>query len=341
MKKTKENAKKTILTLIAAIVAMNIGLCRTYAEEEPVQPVTEGMTVEEANELIEAYNAQVDEYNKKQMEAYLEEVAETEAYNAQEDAKVEENEKLLAAYESAQAKIESHEERGITETRTDNPEDLPTDWVVTVEANQAKTIKVEEAENKSGKTVKVLNLHIFYDEEASDSGYIPNDISQLETNEDIQEHIALAEWETVEVDENDIVQVISEAEAMGYRSAAFYKWFEGYTNGYWMPSYTLFTSTAVHSYSDWYKGASQIASYDEGTTDRRAAVDMFSIYGYSFIRTGSEPVKVEKYEAEYKQTPVAPQMLEKMDLLEEKEEEKTIVPAAAPSDPDTPKKNRS
>ncbi len=337
MKKTKENAKKTILTLIAAIVAMNIGLCRTYAEEEPVQPVTEGMSVEEANELIEAYNTQVDEYNEKQMEAYLEEVAETEAYNAQEDAKVEENEKLLAAYESAQAKIESHEEKGITETRTDNPEDLPTDWVVTVEADQAKTIKVEEAENKSGKTVKVLNLHIFYDEEASDSGYIPNDISQLETNEDIQEHIALAEWETIEVDENDIVQVISEAEAMGYRSAAFYKWFEGYTNGYWMPSYSLFTSTAVHSYSDWYKGASQVASYDEGTTDRRAAVDMFSIYGYSFIRTGSEPVKVEKYEAEYKETPVAPQMLEKMDLLEEKEEEKTSVPTAAPSDPDTPK----
>jgi len=62
MKKTKENTKKTILTLIAAIVAMNIGLCRTYAEEEPVQPVTEGMSVEEANELIEAYNAQVDKW---------------------------------------------------------------------------------------------------------------------------------------------------------------------------------------------------------------------------------------------------------------------------------------
>ena len=40
-------------------------------------------------------------------------------------------------------------------------------------------------------------------------------------------YLALAEWETAEVDLNDTVTLISESESMGYKSAAFYKWFEG------------------------------------------------------------------------------------------------------------------
>ena len=162
-----------------------------------------------------------------------------------------------------------------------------------------------------------MNIHLFFDEDCSSSGTI-NDLSNLKTDEDVIDHLALAEWETIEVDENDVIEVVSEAESMGYRSASFYKWIEGYTNGFWMPSYSLFTSTAVDSYSTWDKGAAQIASYGSGTTDRRAAVDMFSLYAYTFYRTGAEPT-YEEYTPDYRETPQAPEQLKKMDHIEAQE----------------------
>ena len=338
MKNTTENLKKIILAIMVSMVALTGGLNRTYAEEEtdlepmteettemPAAPQTEDLSVAEANELIEEYNLQVDEYNEALMESYQEEIREVEEHNAAEDAKVAQNEKEIAAYEAVQAKVEADSQKGITETRTDNPEDLPTDYEVTTEADKAKTIKVTEAEEKSGKTVKVINLHIFYNEDCPYTGYIPADMSQFAENEEIHNYLALAEWETIEVDENDTVQVISESEAMGYQSAAFYKRFEGYTNGCWMPSGNIFSSNAVDSLWDWYKGASQIASYDMGTTDRRSPADMFSLYMYSFYRYGAEPEKVETYTADYREMPSEPELLEKMDLLEEEIVEEKIV----------------
>ena len=336
MKNRKERITKTLTVLMAALLTMNIGISKMYAEEEaPLAPDTENMTVEEANALIEEYNGQVDEYNEVLMEEYEAEVAAVEAHNAEEDAKVEQNEKEIAAYEAVQAQVEADSQKGITETRTTDAEDIPTDYEVTVEAKDAKTIKVTEAEEKSGKTVKVMNLHIFYDEDCNFDGYMAADLSQVADNEDIMNHTALAEWETIEVDENDVVQVISESEAMGYRSSSFYKRFEGYTNGFWMPAGNVFSSTAVDSEWAWYKGASQIASYDMGTTDRRSPVDMFSLYMYSFYRYGAEPEKVEKYIADYKEAPEAPELLEKMDLLEEKQEEEVkeeVIPVETEDD---------
>ncbi|MBQ9424353.1 MAG: hypothetical protein IJU42_00220 [Erysipelotrichaceae bacterium] len=321
MKKTNRKGliKSLLTTLCAALLLLGVGTHRIYADEEiPAEPNIEGLTAEEANALIDEYNEKVDEYNEK-MEAQFEaEVEKVEAHNAAEDEKVAENQKELEAYNNAQAKIEKHEEKGITTNRTDNYEELPEDYTVTVEAEDAKTIKViEEAEVKSGKTVKVMNIHLFFDEDCSSSGTI-NDLSNLKTDEDVIDHLALAEWETIEVDENDVIEVVSEAESMGYRSASFYKWIEGYTNGFWMPSYSLFTSTAVDSYSTWDKGAAQIASYGSGTTDRRAAVDMFSLYAYTFYRTGAEPT-YEEYTPDYRETPQAPEQLKKMDHIEAQE----------------------
>ena len=361
MKNMKENLKKAILAVMITMMALNSGLCRTYAEEEtvlepateetvemPVAPETENMSTDEANKLVEEYNLQVDEYNESLMEEYQLEVEEVEKHNAEEDAKVAQNEKDLAAYEAVQAKVEADSKKGIIETRTTDAEDLPTDYEVTVEADKAKTIKVTEAAEKSGKTVKVINLHIFYNEDCPYTGYTPADMEQFVENEEIHDYLALAEWETIEVDENDTVQVISESEAMGYSSSAFYKRFEGYTNGCWMPAGNVFSSTAVNSEWAWYRGASQIASYDMGTTDGRAPVDMFSLNLYSFYRYGAEPTAVEKYTADYKEAPVEPELLEKMDLLEEKaveevtvkndEPKNEIVPVEKPSSSDPVRK---
>ena len=326
---------RILIMVIVAFLGFNFFTSCVFAEEDntdqvmneettvnveqlPQQPDTEGLSIDEANEQIELYNEQVDEYNENLQQEYEMEVAEVEQHNAAEDAKVEENEQQIKAYEESQAKIEKHAEKG-PQTKTDDVSELPADYEPTVEANKATTIKVTEAEEKSGNTVKVMNMHFFFDEEAVYDGYMPNDLDDLLNNEDIREHTVLAEWETIEVDQNDTIQTISESEAMGYSSSAFYKYIDGYVNGYWYPTLTMFTSTAVNSENVWYKGVSQIASYNEGTTDRRDPVDMFSLYTYSFFRRGPEAEYVEKYEADYKQMPTEPQMLEKMDLLTEPE----------------------
>ncbi len=340
MKKTnRKGILKSLLSILCAVMLLvGVGAHSVYADEEvPVQPNVEGLSVDEANALIEEYNEKVDAYNEAVDVAYEAEIEEIEAHNAAEDQKVEENQKELEAYNAAQEKIEKHEDKGITTGRTSDPDELPDDYTVTVEAQEAKTIKVEEAEVKAGKTVKVMNVHLFFDEGCGSTVSI-NDLSNLKSDEDVNEHLALAEWETVEVDENDIVTVISEAESMGYKSASFYKWIEGYTNGFWMPSYSVFGSTAVDSYSTWYKGAAQVASYDMGTTDGRDPVDMFSLYAYTFYRTGAEPAYVEEYTPDYKETPQAPEHLNKMDHVEVKEEPEKkdtviVVPAPENNDP--------
>ncbi len=346
MKKTnRKGILKSLLSILCAVMLLvGVGAHSVYADEEvPVQPNVEGLSVDEANALIDEYNEKVDAYNEAVDVAYEAEIEEVEAHNAAEDQKVEENQKELEAYNAAQEKIEKHEDKGITTDRTSDPDELPEDYTVTVETQEAKTIKVEEAEVKAGKTVKVMNVHLFFDEGCGSTVSI-NDLSNLKSDEDVNEHLALAEWETVEVDENDIVTVISEAESMGYKSASFYKWIEGYTNGFWMPSYSVFGSTAVDSYSTWYKGAAQVASYDMGTTDGRDPVDMFSLYAYTFYRTGAEPAYVEEYTPDYKETPQAPEHLNKMDHIEakepaEKEEEPEkkdtviVVPAPENNDP--------
>ena len=338
MKKTNKKGlfKSILTTLCAALVLLGVGAHRIYADEEiPAEPNIEGLSVEEANALIDEYNEKVDEYNEMMEARFEAEVEEVEAHNAAEDEKVAQNQKELEAYNNAQAKIEKHEEKGITTNRTTDYEELPDEFIVTVEAEDAKTIKViEEAEVKSGRKVMVMNVHLFFDEECGSAMTI-NDLSNLKSSEDVTDHLALAEWETIEVDENDVIEVVSEAESMGYKSASFYKWIEGYTNGFWMPSYSLFTSTAVDSYSTWDKGAAQIASYDMGTTDRREAVDMFSLYAYTFYRMGAEPT-YEEYTPDYRETPQAPEQLNKMDhveahvIIEENEE-----PAAEPEKKET------
>ena len=334
--KGEKKMKKLMIVLCTIWMTLNTGVANVFAEEEPpVAPTTEGMDIEEANALIEEYNAEVDVYNEMMEQAYEEELEAVAEHNALEDEKVAENQKKIETYEKSQQRISNHENKGIVENRTDDPNALPDDYDSAIKSGTLVTIKVEEAaeEDKANKTVKIVNLHVFFDENCTYNAYIPNDISDLKNNEDIMNHLALAEWETAEVDLNDTVTLISESESMGYKSAAFYKWFEGYTNGYWMPSYTTFSSTAVDSYNDWYKGVAQTVSYANGTTDGRAPVDVFSLYAYTFVRTGEEPSYVETYTPDYKEAPEAPEKLEKMELLEAKEVKKVVKEEKEPEAP--------
>ena len=334
MTRNNSTLKNILVITLTVLMTLTMGVKGIYADEfeevpgnseayineevkAPEMPDIEGLSVEEANALIEEYNAQIDEYNAQIEELYKIEVEEIEAHNAAEDRKVQEAAKANEAYEKSQERIASHANKGITANKTDEFEDLPADYAVTTDdKNDLVTIRVEEAEEKSGKTVKAMNIHIFFDEEMETDYFCPGDLEQLSMNKNITDHIARAEWECIEVDQNDSVTLISEAKPMGYSSAAFYKWMDGYTNGYWMPYLSTFSQTAVNCEYGWLAGASYTASYDEGTTDRRTPVDIFGLYLYSFIRLGKEAEEVT-YTPDYKETPNAPEMLEKMDLLEE------------------------
>jgi len=145
-------------------------------------------------------------------------------------------------------------------------------------------------------------MHIYLNENASD--VLNNDVTfdendNLIFSDNLTNNFVLAEWETVEVNKNDVVTTISESEPMGYRSAAFYRYMDGYTNGYWVPNYSIFMSTAVYSDFIWYKGVAQEFSYVDGTTDKQPIKNALSLYTYSFQRTGEEPEKVEEYVPDY------------------------------------------
>ena len=103
-----------------------------------------------------------------------------------------------------------------------------------------------------------MNMHVYLND--NNDNILDNVVNfdendNLIFSESFKNSFTLAEWESIEANQNDNVMVISESEPMGYRSAAFYRYMDGYTNGYWIPDYSIFMSTAVDSVPTWYKGA--------------------------------------------------------------------------------------
>ena len=227
-------------------------------------------------------------------------------HNAEEDEKVAENQQALEEQAKIEEQIEQFKERGLSNS-TSELEELPIDWTETSTSEETKTIKVEQTDEPSDETYNVMNIHFYLNENTGEE--IDNDVNFDENDnpvfsEDLQNNFLLAEWETITANKNDTVTTISESEAMGYRSAAFYRYMEGYTNGYWMPDYTIFMSTAVDSESIWYKGVAQEFSYANGTTDNQEIKNALSLYTYSFCRLGDEPTKVEEYIPDYWNTDI-------------------------------------
>lgn len=267
------------------------------------------------NESEELKELQVNEYNQQQDErvnainqqrqeqaALLQE--EAIKHNEEEDQKVAENQQALEEQAKIEERIEQFKERGLSSSASDL-EELPVDWTETSTSEETKTIKVEQTDIPSDETYNVMNIHFYLNENAGDE--INNDVNFDENDnpvfsEDLKNNFVLAEWETITANKNDTVTTISESEAMGYRSAAFYRYMEGYTNGYWMPDYTIFMSSAMDSQSIWYKGVAQEFSYANGTTDNQEIKNALSLYTYSFYRLGDEPTKVEEYVPDYWET---------------------------------------
>lgn len=224
-------------------------------------------------------------------------------HNAEEDAKVEANKIALEKQEKREALMQEHETRTDGMEKTTDADSAPDSWEVTTDAPQ--TIIIEDAENKSGNTIKVSNIHIYVDEEYP--GYYEGtniDEDGFEISEETTlDHLVKCEWETVEMDTNDTVTVVSEGGIYG--GSVFKRMIEGYTNGLWIPTQE-FATTAVNSEWVWQNGPAMTASYDEGTTDNEAPKNIFSLFVYSFLRFGAEPEKVEEYVPDYWEMPSPP-----------------------------------
>ena len=252
---------------------------KIYADEEPIQPQqpnVENISVEEAAVVIEQYNQevgiyneQVDEYNKqidenyqKELEDYQQEIQKVANHNLAEDEKVaqveahneEEDEKVLKSQEElavVEAKVEADKPGSTVENFTTNPEDLPTDWSDTSE--ELHTIKIEEAEEKSGEEVSIINLHLYLEGEQAPSEIF--DGSQLTNNnfvltQNVKNSLLFAEWEVATFDLNDKVTTLSEGEiykddkirhdGKNYKmqdyDARFIRNIEDYTQGVWTHS---------------------------------------------------------------------------------------------------------
>lgn len=248
-----------------------------YADEivVPTQPDVTDKTPQEANEEITKYNEDVDVYNEKvdeynaQIDSDYEQavvdydkkveevtehnkvedekVAEVEAHNLEEDEKLAKSQEELAIVES---KVEADSPGNTIKNFTESAEDLPTDWSDT--ADELHTIKVEEAEEKSGEEVKIINLHLYLDGEYVPSTVIDNTKltnNHFELTQEVKNNLLFAEWEVATFDLNDKVTVKGEGEdyksntirhdGKNYRIQAYdarhVRAVEDHTQGAWIP----------------------------------------------------------------------------------------------------------
>lgn len=251
--------------------------------------------IEEANKKEEERVEEAIQHNNEEKEK----VKEVEAANAEETQKVEENKAALEKQEQLNQKIEKFKEKGLENSTTD-PEGAPSTFEVT-QPSETKTIKVEKSETPSEKTYNVTNVHLYVDEEAGGIYYGTwVEDNKFLINPEMLAHMVLVEWETTNVNENDTVTVVSEARQMGYSSAAFYRYMEGYTNGYWLPTSELVTTAVYTDTTTWGVGGQQISfSYEDGSTDNKGVKNTICLWTYNFMRYGPEPEKVEPYEPNY------------------------------------------
>lgn len=289
--------KKPLTLLVAILFVFLLPLYASAAEA----PNVDGLAPEDANVLIEQYNQEL-------KEEYDAEVERVEAANADEIAKQEQSEEAVAA---AEAQIEKFEAKKL-DTFTEDSADLPTNWEgETTEA--PKTIQIEEGVNED--LVRYLNVHIYFGEDFQATSNAVSNITdtEIEYSDETLDNMLFGEYELVETPTDSFVTTISESEAMGYRSAAFYRKLPGFTNGYWMPLWSENYATAAWNVGTWYKGSAYEMSYIDGTTDHRDPTNPLSVFTYGFVRTGAEP---ELYTAQLEDLPQEPEYMELLEIVE-------------------------
>lgn len=312
------------LCLFSSMTIFSFGL------SEPDKPIIDESNPAASNELIEEYNKQVDEYNvevdnyNQQVDADYE-----EAYSnyTEEKTKVEANNEFVNNVEN-KVEADSSEARGFENSST---ETTPTDWSDETNEDSLKTIQVEKSDNPSGQKIKVINIHLYLN---NDSIYSPDVFSQLieddkfELSDDLKSRTVLTEWETAEIDYDDTVTFSSESKQFAgnivwingtrkWFGAApqpyFFRNIEGYTQGYWMLGGSMTAETATETKYGWDAGETYTHRYAEKpvlsryyengqikteivttrTTDRQEPKNIFALFTYLFTRLAPEPEKQE------------------------------------------------
>ena len=353
--------KNKIIVLFLTLCLFSSMTVFSFGLSEPDKPTIDESNPTASNELIEQYNKQVDDYNvevdnhNQQVDADYE-----EAYSnyTEEKTKVEANNEFV---ENVENKIEadSSEARGFENSST---ETTPTDWSDETNEENLKTIKVEKSNNPSGKKIKVINIHLYLND---DSIYSPDVFNQLieddkfELSDELKSRAVLTEWETAEIDYDDTVTLSSESKQFAgnivwingtrkWFGAApqpyFFRNIEGYTQGYWMPGSSMTAETATETEYGWDAGETYSYRYAEKpvlsryyengqiktevvttrTTDRQEPKNIFALFTYLFTRLAPEPEKQEM--------PVEPTKGEYLDKLEHL----SLLEVLTPTIPDTP-----
>ena len=358
---------KTVLAYATIFVCLFSSMTVfSFGLSEPDKPIIDESNPTASNELIEQYNKQVDEYNvevdnhNQQVDADYE-----EAYSnyTEEKTKAEANNEFV---ENVENKIEadSSESRGFENFST---ETTPTDWSDETNEENLKTIKVEKSDNPSGKKIRVINIHLYLND---DSIYSPDVFDQLieddkfKLSDSLKSRAILTEWETAEIDYDDTVTLSSESKQFAGNIVwinGTRKWFgaspqpyffrniEGYTQGYWMPGSSMTAETATETEYGWDAGETYSYRYAEKpvlsryyengqiktevvttrTTDRQEPKNIFALFTYLFTRLAPEPEKQE--------IPIEPTKGEYLDKLEHLS--LLEVPATTISDTPTPTSN--
>lgn len=282
---------------------------QTELVEAPQMP--EDFTEENVNE----YNQQVDEWNEyaKQENERLEQEfnqqkEEIDLHNQEEAQKVEENKNQLEKQEKLNERIKNDSAPQL-DNYTDKEENLPDSW--SGEDPETITIKVEKGEedpSSADSSYKVVNIHVFLDEEC-ESTYYGTTFSQngFEIDDSVKNHLVWSEWETVSVEKNDIVELSSIGAIYG-NGAYFRRCLEGYSNGYWIATHEI-ACNAIYNESDWDNGPIARVSYKDGYAHGATPQDIFSIFAYSFLRAYPEPEEVIEYTPNFLEYPNSPEYL--------------------------------
>ncbi len=353
--------KKLLLLMLA--LTLPLSTARVYAEENeeqnipeetgnvpaPQQPVIDENDPVGSNEKINEYNGQVDEYNN-----YVDE------YNQQVDkdynAAYAEYEKQVEIVEQNNAIVEQVETQVKEDSQILDNVGEPTDWTAEP-SEEPKTIAVEEADEKAGETVSVINIHVYLNEDVQ---YAPDEVynfvekDTFELSNELIDSSVLIEYETAEIDYNDTVTTSSEAEDFAGNIVVLNgqrKWFgadpkpyffrslEGYTQGYWTPGGSVFMSTATEEENGWsaggetytakyaekettqnylYNGQLMTETITTRTTDKQEPKNIFSMFIYLFVRLFDEPERMDEPEVPIKGDYL--DKLDKMDLIEIKDD---------------------
>lgn len=232
------------------------------------------------NEKTVAHNEEVDKYNADlaQYEKDLEQYRIDLGYEAQILAR------KYASVDAYNQMIETYYNKPAREAESKNK---------SAEAIDAKELyTVEEAEVKSGRTVKVHIEHNFID-------------------------IGKTIIEDFEIDENDTLISKSFGSAAtstqpGYASF-YYNTDEAHTRGYWMPAGDVMMDTANYKNTGWDCGTVHEISYKDGKRHVGDSTDIDIYYDYMWMslnmyKTYNTPVLPT--------APVAPESLEKKDLVD-------------------------